>query len=118
MSKQHELIRMAFEKGFTIDEFGIVFNKKGKPVLLSETNKGYLTFNLRYDRTLVTRVWVHKFQAYVKFGEKVFEEGWLILGRPAKAIRPLTPEELAFLDKSAENYLLYQSWYEQKGAES
>lgn len=50
--------------------------------------------------------------------EKVFEEGWLILGRPAKAVRPLTPEELAFLDKSAENYLLYQSWYEQKGVES
>jgi carbonic anhydrase/acetyltransferase-like protein (isoleucine patch superfamily) len=43
---------------------------------------------------------------------KVFEEGWLILGRPAKAVRLLTTEELAFLDKSSENYLLYQSWYD------
>lgn len=40
-----------------------------------------------------------------------FEEGTLILGRPAKAIRKLTPEELAFLDKSADNYLKYKSWY-------
>ncbi len=43
------------------------------------------------------------------------EEGWLILGRPAKAIRPLKPEELKFLDQSADNYLHYMTWYEQIG---
>lgn len=41
-----------------------------------------------------------------------FAEGMLILGRPAKAVRPLKPEELAFLDKSADNYLLYKTWYQ------
>mgnify|MGYP001128804766 FL=1 len=45
---------------------------------------------------------------------KFLEEGWLILGRPAKPVRKLTPEELAFLEKSANNYLEYKSWY-QKG---
>lgn len=40
------------------------------------------------------------------------EEGWLILGRPAKKIRKLKPEELAFLDKSADNYLMYMQWYQ------
>lgn len=40
-----------------------------------------------------------------------FPEGHLILGRPAKAVRPLKPEELAFLDKSANNYLEYMTWY-------
>jgi carbonic anhydrase/acetyltransferase-like protein (isoleucine patch superfamily) len=40
-----------------------------------------------------------------------FPEGHLILGRPAKAVRPLTPEELAFLPKSAQNYLDYKAWY-------
>lgn len=40
------------------------------------------------------------------------EEGWLILGRPAKAVRKLKPEEMQFLDKSADNYLLYKTWYE------
>ena len=41
-----------------------------------------------------------------------FGEGLLILGRPAKAVRPLRPEELAFLDQSANNYLLYKTWYQ------
>jgi carbonic anhydrase/acetyltransferase-like protein (isoleucine patch superfamily) len=40
-----------------------------------------------------------------------FEEGWLILGRPAKAVRKLTEQEIISLEKSADNYLLYQSWY-------
>lgn len=40
------------------------------------------------------------------------EEGWLIMGRPAKAVRKLKPEELAFLDKSADNYLMYKDWYQ------
>lgn len=41
-----------------------------------------------------------------------FEEGLLILGRPAKAVRPLNEKELAFLDKSADNYLMYKDWYQ------
>ena len=40
------------------------------------------------------------------------EEGWLILGRPAKAVRRLKPEEAAFLNKSADNYLMYKKWYQ------
>ncbi len=40
------------------------------------------------------------------------KEGWLYLGRPAKAIRPLTDEELKFLGQSAENYKFYTTWYE------
>jgi carbonic anhydrase/acetyltransferase-like protein (isoleucine patch superfamily) len=41
-----------------------------------------------------------------------FPGGMLILGRPAKAIRPLKAEESAFLKQSAENYKFYQTWYE------
>lgn len=40
-----------------------------------------------------------------------FPEGHLILGRPAKAVRPLNEKELAFLDQSANNYLEYKAWY-------
>lgn len=36
----------------------------------------------------------------------------LILGRPAKVKRPLTDAEVADLSQSADNYLLYKSWYE------
>lgn len=43
--------------------------------------------------------------------ESVFPPGVLILGRPAKVVRDLKPEELKFLDISANNYLEYKSWY-------
>ncbi len=42
-----------------------------------------------------------------------FPEGSLILGSPAKVKRSLTQEEIAFLDQSADNYILYKSWYEE-----
>lgn len=40
-----------------------------------------------------------------------FEEGMLILGRPAKAVRKLTPEEIAGLEKGALHYVNVCSWY-------
>lgn len=43
-----------------------------------------------------------------------FEEGSLILGSPARVKRKLTQEELAFLDQSADNYILYKSWYKKE----
>lgn len=36
----------------------------------------------------------------------------LVVGRPAKVKRPLTDDEVALLEKSADNYLLYKTWYE------
>ncbi|NUN04946.1 MAG: gamma carbonic anhydrase family protein [Bdellovibrio sp.] len=36
----------------------------------------------------------------------------LVVGRPAKVKRPLTEDEVALLEKSADNYLLYKTWYE------
>lgn len=36
---------------------------------------------------------------------KQFEDGWLILGAPAKAVRPLTPEQLEGLALSAAGYV-------------
>lgn len=42
---------------------------------------------------------------------KQFEDGWLILGSPAKAVRPLTPEEIAGLIQSAERYQAHARHY-------
>lgn len=44
--------------------------------------------------------------------ESVFEEGSMIMGRPAKFKRPLTEKELSFLQNSADNYLHYKQWYQ------
>ncbi len=42
---------------------------------------------------------------------KVFREKTLILGSPAREIRPLKEEELAFLKQSSNNYLEYMKGY-------
>ncbi|RYZ64846.1 MAG: gamma carbonic anhydrase family protein, partial [Proteobacteria bacterium] len=42
----------------------------------------------------------------------VFPPRSLILGRPARVKRELTDDELRPLSKSADNYLLYKTWYE------
>ena len=44
-----------------------------------------------------------------------FPPGSLILGRPAKLKRALTPEEIKNLQKSADNYLMYATWYQPQG---
>jgi len=42
---------------------------------------------------------------------KKFPSRSLIVGRPAVVKRPLNQEELNFLEQSADNYLLYKTWY-------
>ncbi len=42
---------------------------------------------------------------------KSFEPYSLIVGRPAVFKRRLNDEEVSFLKKSADNYILYKSWY-------
>ena len=42
---------------------------------------------------------------------KVLESGMLYVGRPAKAVRALTPEEIAYLMYSAENYIQLKDVY-------
>ncbi|WP_212785908.1 gamma carbonic anhydrase family protein [Ferrigenium kumadai] len=42
---------------------------------------------------------------------KVLEGGMLYMGRPAKAVRPLTKEEIAYLKYSAEHYMRLKNNY-------
>lgn len=42
---------------------------------------------------------------------KKFPPRSLIVGRPAVVKRPLNEDELKFLEQSADNYLLYKTWY-------
>ena len=42
-----------------------------------------------------------------------FPSGQLIMGRPARVKRALTLKEIESLEKSADNYLLYKSWYQE-----
>ncbi len=42
---------------------------------------------------------------------KLFEPYSLIVGRPAVFKRRLNDDEIKFLEQSADNYILYKSWY-------
>ena len=42
---------------------------------------------------------------------KRLESGWLYVGRPAKAVRPLTEQEIAYLRYSAEHYVRVKNNY-------
>ena len=70
----------ASKKGYTVNKVGEVFYKTKKRSLVFDT-KGYLSFTIsikikgiRYCR----RVWVHKLQAYQKYGRKMFREGFQV----------------------------------------
>lgn len=42
---------------------------------------------------------------------KILESGYLYLGRPAKLVRELTPEEIAYFNYSAEHYINLKNAY-------
>jgi acetyltransferase-like isoleucine patch superfamily enzyme len=44
----------------------------------------------------------------------ICESGFLYAGVPAKKIKPLTEEQIRMLATTAENYILYSSWFTDK----
>lgn len=63
------------------------------------------------DKSYIARKCVVGAGSLVTENSRFEQEGMLILGRPAKVVRPLKEEELKFLEQSEKNYLLYKSWY-------
>jgi len=80
MTKQEEIIRLSKEKGYFVDKDGNVFNKDGKLISLSSTNKGtgYKSFNIRVNGSNPTRSFVHRLQAFQKFGDVIFKKDMVI----------------------------------------
>ena len=72
-SKQTQLILEAYNRGYRVTKEGSVKGIKTKELSLSKNKKGYYSFNIRYDNK-VTRVFVHRLQAYQKYGKKLFNE--------------------------------------------
>jgi hypothetical protein len=79
MSKNNKIMVYAFKKGYCVDESGNVFYKNKKRALNIATNK-YYSFSIKfYDeekrKNIVRPIWVHRLQAYHKFGNKIFKDG-------------------------------------------
>ncbi len=43
----------------------------------------------------------------------VLKSGWVYAGAPAKALKPITEEQIALIARTAENYTFYKTWFEQ-----
>lgn len=52
--------------------------KKIKKISLSKTKQGYFSFNIRVNGSKPTRSFVHRLQAFQKFGDKTFDKGLVI----------------------------------------
>lgn len=77
MSKMKQVLEFLVKEGYTIDKQGIVRNNKGV-ILPGSKSDGYLKFSVRTDFTSSYAMRFHKFQAYVKYGDKIFERGQVV----------------------------------------
>ena len=77
MDKINENIKECFEKGYEVLKNGDI---KGKTKILSvRINKqGYKSFTFRNKKGKIEVILVHRFQAYQKFGDKIFKEGLVV----------------------------------------
>jgi hypothetical protein len=66
--------RIAAKKGYRVDESGAVFSPSGKKLRPAPDSKGYLRFNVRHAKAAWT-CWVHRLQAFQKFGEAIYVPG-------------------------------------------
>ena len=79
----NDLTILAFKQGYRIDNEGNVISPKGKVInsFRNGTNaKPYLCFSIRDKRNYkyAKKVYVHKLQAYQKYGNRLFKPGILV----------------------------------------
>lgn len=80
-SKQNRITKLAYDKGYRVSDCGDFVKGLRCPSLKLGTQdkngKLYKSFNIGIDG-MSTRCYVHKLQAYQKFGEAVFENGIVV----------------------------------------
>jgi len=87
LSKSNEMIRLASQKGYTINKTGEIINPKGQKVrgsIRKTKNSFYKIFGIAH-RGMSRPILVHRFVAYKKFGNLALE---------AECIRHLTNNTL------------------------
>ena len=74
MNKGRDIIKLAYSKGYRSTKDGNIIGLRGNKLSLRYNSEGYSNFSIRSvdDRHVIT---THRFIAYEKFGDKLFEEG-------------------------------------------
>lgn len=81
MGKNEKYLRIAKERGYVCDKQGVIYSPfRSTPLKGYPDSRGYLNFSITYqENETETRksvsVPIHRFQAFQKFGEKIFEKG-------------------------------------------
>lgn len=71
MNSRYEIL--AKEKGYFVDKQGNAYSPQGNKV--GTRGKGpYLYFGIRVSKTKVIKVYIHRLQAYQKFGDLIFND--------------------------------------------
>lgn len=74
LSKSNIALLSAFNKGYDIDKQGNIINSNGKPIKQCSKTNDYKSFSFRIDYK-IKKIYIHRFQAYKKFGDEIFQEG-------------------------------------------
>lgn len=69
--------QLAYLKGYRINEAGDVFFK-GRQKMQQNHNGKYKRFSIRIANNKILNISSHRFQAYQKFGDKIYEDGIVI----------------------------------------
>lgn len=78
MSISAKRLLFAVEKGYTINNDGILFNPDGQIVNGQIDNNGYKKFSLRAPGLSNGEVAFHRLQAFQKYGNQIFEKGIVV----------------------------------------
>lgn len=79
MSNQEIVIRTAYEKGYRVTDDGTIVSKKGVPLSINFSRQGYLSTSIRYgDGKKMTRCFLHRLQAFQKYGDEVFKDNIVV----------------------------------------
>ncbi len=66
-----EAVRTAYDKGYRVQENGLVLSPRGRARALGTSTTGYLRFNIGFRGTAFP-VYVHRLAAYQRFGGQIF----------------------------------------------
>ena len=77
LSNRNKGILVADEKGYKVQKDGSVIGKRGSKLKFFILNRSYNTFSVKYLGTAVN-ILVHRFQAYQKYGDSIFEDGIVV----------------------------------------
>ena len=71
MNSRYEIL--AKEKGYFVDKQGNAYSPRGNKVG-TRGKDPYLYFGIRVSKTKVIKVYIHRMQAYQKFGDLIFND--------------------------------------------